>query len=100
MLIIYVLTGVQVHSINCGHFNATHPNVSSVLCKKEENLCFALWSNISGKVEILNKGCWYRGSNDEQTTDTCVGKRTKNHTFCRCKMNMCNENIVYHGEEG
>ena len=97
MLIIYVFTGVQVHSINCGHFNATHPNVSSVLCKGKENLCFALWSNISGKVKILNKGCWYPATSGDPET-TCVGKRGQNHTFCSCKINMCNEHIVFHGE--
>ncbi|XP_037781541.1 activin receptor type-2A-like [Penaeus monodon] len=107
---------VPVQTTHCQHYNHTlcdkdgFQGCSGIeTCPKwqepdKKNHCFVLWTNSSeGRVEITFKGCW---SNDQSCTDECVSKQAvsslkgeKNHIFCCCNGNRCNQNFSWEPAE-
>ena len=70
-------------------------------CDSKE-LCFAIWNNMSGVIEVRNKGCWTGGHVDE--TDECKGHIFKplqvnvsNEVLCFCNTSLCNEVLKFAG---
>lgn len=60
--------------------------------------CYALWRNVSGKVEVEKRGCWLddKACYNQQT---CVeGDVSPKMFFCCCEGNFCNENFHYKPE--
>ena len=95
---LYFLTGGSVGGIYCEHYNLTKGEIyHQVLCRGEQNLCFALWHNASGVVSVHRKGCW---TGEKTLSDKCIGRRADgNMTYCICKSDMCNANFTFAGDK-
>ena len=70
-------------------------------CKKEL-LCFAIWNNVSGVIEVRNKGCWLNEHVDQ--TDECKGHiylsphvNVSNEVLCFCNTDLCNKVLKFAG---
>ena len=86
-------------AIQCEFWNETRQGVI-INCK--EDMCFALWDNKSGEVEIKKKGCW--GGGNVRSADECEGVNylrphgnILHEVFCFCRTDRCNKVLKYVG---
>jgi len=58
--------------------------------------CFAYWSNVSGLVEVIMKGCWLN-SEACYNRPTCIvqDSPTKDTYYCCCEGDLCNSVVRY-----
>ena len=70
-----------------------------VSCEKDE-VCFALWRNISGHVTVSKRGCFGSDGKRMESESVCEGVAASgNLTFCKCVMDLCNMNITFSGRK-
>nr|XP_026693851.1 transforming growth factor beta receptor isoform X1 [Ciona intestinalis] len=110
-----LFTSVTTQTLKCEHFNKNHAIRSPTdytckdseidgngscntteLCVKDEEVpgrqpnCFVSWTNESGKVEIIRKGCW---SQSKPCLAKCEAVTIKSVFFCCCDNDLCNSHF-------
>ena len=56
--------------------------------------CYALWTNQTGQVVILMRGCWINNENCyDQTTCTSNDMSRTDESFCCCDGDLCNARV-------
>jgi hypothetical protein len=99
-MLIAALPATHVKTV-CEYFNRNHCQNGNGQCNgteicpdpEEENKrshCYAFWTNVSGEVEVVMKGCWldYLPCYNRAT---CVEDNPfKDKFFCCCEGDFCN----------
>ena len=98
--------GVDVATTRCVYYDPIKCQTKGENCNMTEQTCvapvdgkrahcYALWRNVSGKVEVEKRGCWL----DDKACynqETCVEEDiSPKMFFCCCEGDFCNKNLHY-----
>ncbi|KAK5860549.1 hypothetical protein PBY51_022014 [Eleginops maclovinus] len=95
-------------SQKCVHYSPSSSSSSSsssvLTCpvdkdKTDKRLhCFATWRNVSGKVRVVQQGCWLDDLNCYNRSECVEKKDSPEVFFCCCEGSLCNHRFSYSPE--
>ncbi|XP_078461677.1 activin receptor type-2B-like isoform X1 [Lampetra planeri] len=100
MMVVPLVSAASVlesHTTECEYFNAHWQRYNTSRsgtegCEGDKRKhCFASWTNNSGSVELVRKGCWLDDFNCYNRGECTETKETPSVFFCCCEGNFCNK---------